>query len=278
VISVRALLAQMRAALPGDDAAREAEILATHALGRDRAWLFAHSDDAVDAALAESAMSLSKRRATGEPVAYLTGRREFWSLDLRVTPDVLIPREDTELLVRTALQHCPQGEKVDIADLGTGSGAIALAIANDRPQARVVALDSSSAALDVARDNAKRLRIANVEFIHSDWFAALGSRRFDVIVSNPPYIAAGDAHLSAGDLRFEPAQALASGDDGLDAIRRIVHDAPLHLRDGGMLALEHGFEQGAAVRALLQQSGFVEIYTERDLEGRERVSGGFVRR
>ena len=276
--SVRSLLAQMRAKLAGDDAAREAEILAAHALGRDRAWLFAHADDSVDAARLDAAMSLTNRRTSGEPVAYLTGHREFWSLDLRVTPDVLIPREDTELLVRVALRHCPQGEKVDIADLGTGSGAIALAIANDRPRAKIVALDSSKAALDVARGNAERLRIGNVEFIHSDWFDALGDRLFDVIVSNPPYIAAGDAHLSSGDLRFEPAQALASGEDGLDAIRRIARDAPAHLREAGMLAVEHGFEQGEAVRAWLQQSGFVETYTERDLEGRERVSGGFFRR
>lgn len=276
--SVRALLAQLRAALPGDDAAREAEILATHALGRDRAWLFAHSDDAVDAARADAAMSLALRRASGEPIAYLIGRREFWSLDLRVTPDVLIPREDTELLVRTTLRHCPQGEKVDIADLGTGSGAIALAIANERPRARLVALDSSMAALDVARSNAKRLRIGNVEFVHSDWFEAIKERRFDIIVSNPPYIASNDAHLSTGDLRFEPAQALSSGLDGLDAIRRIARESPAHLRNGGMLAVEHGFEQGAAVGELLTLNGFVEIYTERDIEGRERVTGGFFRR
>ena len=276
--SVRELLAQLRAALPADDATREAEILAAHALGRDRAWLFAHSHDSIDAAQAGAAMSLAKRRASGEPIAYLTGHREFWSLDLHVTPDVLIPREDTEILVRTALRHCAQGKKVDIADLGTGSGAIALAIAHERPRARVVALDASAAALEVARGNAERLGIMNVEFVHSDWFAALRGRRFDMIVSNPPYIAAGDPHLSAGDLRFEPARALASGGDGLDAIRHLARESPAHLHDAGMLAMEHGFEQGAAVRDLLRQSGFVEIYTERDLEGRERVSGGFVRR
>jgi len=278
VTDVRALLAQMRAALPADEAAREAEILVAHALGRDRAWLFAHSDDAVAAAQVDAAMSLANRRAAGEPIAYLTGRREFWSLQLRVTPDVLIPREDTELLVRIILQHCPQGRKVDIVDLGTGSGAIALAVAHERPHARVLALDASAAALDVARGNAQQLGIGNVEFVRSDWFDALAGRRFDAIVSNPPYIAAGDSHLSAGDLRFEPAQALASGADGLDAIRHIVRESPAHLREGGMLAVEHGFEQGAAVRGLLKKNGFVEIYTERDLEGRERVSGGFIRR
>ena len=263
--SIRALLAQAREKLSGDDATREAEILV------------AHADDAVAISDSDAAIALAARRKAGEPIAYLTGHREFWSLDLRVTPAVLIPREDTELLVRKALQHCPQGEKVDIADLGTGSGAIALAIAHERPHARVVALDSSAAALDVARANAERLRIGNVEFIRSDWFEALAERRFDLIVSNPPYIAASDPHLSAGDLRFEPALALASGIDGLDAIRRIVRESPAHLRGGGMLAVEHGYEQGAAVRDLLSQSEFVEISTERDLEGRERVSGGFVR-
>jgi release factor glutamine methyltransferase len=276
--SVRALLARARDTLPGDDAAREAEILVAHALQRDRAWLYAHADDSVTDTDVAAALAFVERRAAGEPVAYLTGHREFWSLDLRITPDVLIPREDTELLVRVVLRHCPQSENVEIADLGTGSGAIALAIARERPRSLVIAVDSSAAALDVARANADRLRIGNIEFVRSDWFAALAQRQFDAIVSNPPYIASGDAHLSQGDLRFEPAIALASGSDGLDAIRRIVREAPAHLRAGGMLALEHGFEQGAAVRELLERSGFVEIYTERDLGGRDRVSGGFVRR
>jgi release factor glutamine methyltransferase len=268
---------QARETLRGEEAVREAEILVANALGRDRAWLFAHSDDAVADAQVDAAMALAKRRSAGEPIAYLSGHREFWSLDLRVTPDVLIPREDSELLVRVALRHCPQSENVDIADLGTGSGAIALAISHERPQARVVAVDSSAAAIEVARGNAERLRIGNVEFVRSDWFAELNGRRFDAIVSNPPYVASDDPHLSAGDLRFEPAQALISGADGLDAIRRIARDAPAHLRDGGMLAVEHGFEQADAVRELLRQSGFVEIYTERDLGGRDRVSGGYFR-
>jgi release factor glutamine methyltransferase len=276
--SVRALLARARHSVQGDDAAREAEILVAHALERDRAWLFAHSDEHVADGDIAAALALAQRRAVGEPVAYLTGHREFWSLDLRVTPDVLIPREDTELLVRIALKHCAQGTNVEIADLGTGSGAIALAIARERPRAHVVALDSSATALEIARSNAERLQIGNVEFVCSDWFTALGARQFDMIVSNPPYIASGDAHLTQGDLRFEPAAALASGSDGLDAIRQIVSQAPAHLRDGGMLAMEHGFDQAAAVRKLLLQSGFVETYTERDLGGRDRVSGGFVGR
>ena len=162
---------------------------------------------------------------------------------------------------------------MDIADLGTGSGAVALAVAQARPRSHVLATDTSAAALDVARGNAQRLGLGNVEFAPGDWCAALGARRFDVIVSNPPYIAQNDAHLQRGDLRFEPRMALASGADGLDAIRTIVRDAPDRLNTGGWLLLEHGFDQGAAVRALLQQSGFVEVFTERDLEGRERVSG-----
>jgi release factor glutamine methyltransferase len=214
------------------------------------------------------------RRAAGEPLAYLTGRREFWSLDLAVTPDVLIPRPETELLVELALQRIPRNVKVDIADLGTGSGAIALALAHERPLTRVLATDASAATLTVARDNAARLRNGNIEFAQGDWCAALGNRKFDLIVSNPPYIADKDAHLQQGDLRFEPRAALASGADGLDAIRVIVHGAPAHLKPGAWLMFEHGHEQGLAVRDLLEKSGFVEVFTERDLEGRERVTGG----
>ena len=271
-ISIRGLLAA--AGARGDDAGtRETEVLLAHALGRDRAWLYAHADDAVPVAQAIAFHGLLTRRAAGEPVAYLTGRREFWSLDLEVTPDVLIPRAETELLVELALQKIPQGEKVEIADLGTGSGAIALALARERPQAHVLASDAGTAALAVARGNARRLGIGNAEFLASDWFAAFSERRFDVIVSNPPYIALGDAHLGQGDLRFEPRAALVSGADGLDAIRIIVRDARRYLSAGGWLLLEHGFEQGAAVRDLLATAGYAEVSTARDLEQRERVSG-----
>ena len=273
-ITVRGLLAAAVGELAGSEGAREVEILLGHALGRDRAWLFAHADDAPDVDAAIRFHSLLRRRAAGEPLAYLTGRREFWSLDLVVTPEVLIPRPETELLVEVALRHIPQGEEVDIADLGTGSGAVALAIARERPRARVLATDSSAAALDVARGNARRLRIGNVDFACGDWSAALGDRRFALIVSNPPYIADDDAHLHHGDLRFEPPAALAAGVEGLDAIRAIAGAAPAHLARSGRLLLEHGFEQGSAVRAILQESGFVEISTAPDIEGRERVSGG----
>ena len=273
-ITVRGLLAAADGELDGAEAAREVELLLSHALGCSRTWLYAHADDPLAAARAVRFHALLRRRAAGEPLAYITGRREFWSLDLNVSADVLIPRPQTERLVELALDKIPQSEKVEIADLGTGSGAIALAIAHERPQARVLATDASAAALEVARGNVQHLGIGNVEFAQGDWCAALGARQFDLIVSNPPYIAAGDVHLTQGDLRFEPATALASGADGLDAIRVIAGTAPAHLRPGGWLLLEHGFEQGAAVSQLLGKVGLAEVFTARDLEDRERVTGG----
>lgn len=252
----------------------EAELLLAHALGRSRTWLLVHADDEIAADDAARFEALVERRVAGEPVAYLTGSRGFWTLDFAVTPATLIPRPETELLVELALARIPADADARIADLGTGSGAIALAIAKERPRSRVVATDASVEALDVARENAKRNGIGNVEFRHGDWFAPLAGETFDLIASNPPYIALGDPHLGEGDLRFEPASALSSGSDGLDAIRAIVRDAPSHLRAGGWLLLEHGWEQGEAVCALLHAAGFVEITTERDLEGRDRVTLG----
>ena len=275
-ITARGLLAA--AAVDGRDSesAREVELLLGHALGRDRAWLYAHADDALAAADAVRFYALLRRRAEGEPIAYLTGHREFWSLDLAVTPDVLIPRAETELLVELALARIPQNAAVEIADLGTGSGAIALALARERPRARVLATDASAAALGVARGNAQRLGIANVDFAQGDWCAALGGRRFDLIVANPPYVADADLHLVRGDLRFEPPCALASGKDGLDAIGVISRAAAAHLKPGAWLLFEHGFEQGPAARTQLTAGGFDEVFTTSDLEGRERVSGGRV--
>ena len=213
--------------LPGDEARREAALLLRHVLGVSDAWLVAHPDGAVDAAHAAAFQRLIERRARGEPVAYLTGARGFLAIELRVTPGVLIPRAETEVLVDLALQCIPVDVDCRVADLGTGSGAIALAIAHARTQAQVVATDISEAALEVARGNAERLRIGNVEFRQGDWYAGLGDERFDVIVSNPPYIAEGDPPLREGDLRFEPTVALASGADGLDAIRFIARIVPL---------------------------------------------------
>lgn len=268
---LRQLLAEAAARM-GDRA--EATILLAHALGRSRSWLLAHADDAADEAGAAAFAALVERRAAGEPVAYLTGRRGFWTLDLEVTPATLIPRPETELLVELALARLPGEGSPRVVDLGTGSGAVALAIARECPHARVLATDASPAALDVARRNAQSSRVPNVAFVESDWFAALAGERFDLIVSNPPYIAAGDPHLGQGDLRFEPAGALASGRDGLDDIRRIVADARTHLEPGGWLLFEHGWDQGAAVRALLEESGYREVFTAQDLEARDRVSGG----
>ena len=271
---VRTLLTAATQALAGPDARREAELLLVHALRQSRAWLYAHAGDPVDSTASAALHSLLQRRAAGEPLAYLTGTRAFWTLDLEVSPAVLIPRSETECLVELALQRLPEDKAMRVADLGTGSGAIALALARERPFAQVLATDTSAAALAVARGNAERLGMDNIGFARGDWCAALGAAAFDLIVSNPPYIAADDPHLAIGDLRFEPTAALVAGDDGLDAIRIIVRDAIRHLRPDGWLLLEHGWEQGPAVRDLLAAAGFVQIAGERDLEDRERVSLG----
>lgn len=273
---VRALLDEGARTLAGDEARREAALLLRHVLDVSDAWLLAHPDDVVDVVQAEAFRNLIGRRARGEPVAYLTGKRGFHDIELHVTPGVLIPRPETEVLVDLALQRIPADADSKVADLGTGSGAIALAIARARPKAQVVAIDVSAVALEVARANAARLRIGGVKFRQGNWYLGLDGEQFDVIVSNPPYIASDDPHLQEGDLRFEPAAALASGADGLDAIRVIVRGAREHLRSGGWLLLEHGFGQGADVRDLLLGQGFAEVFTQDDLEGRDRVTAGRI--
>ncbi len=262
--------------LAGPDARHEAEQLLLQVIGRDRAWLFAHGDAPLVDADASAFEALLSRRIAGEPVAYLTGHRGFWTLDLQVSPATLIPRPETERLVELALERLPADAPMRIADLGTGTGAIALSLAGERPQARVVATDVSEDALAVARANAMSNGIANVEFRHGSWWAPLRAERFHLIASNPPYIADGDAHLAQGDLRFEPPTALSSGVDGLDAIREIVRGAPAFLLPGGWLLLEHGWDQGAAIRALMTATGFVDVATETDLEQRDRVTLGRV--
>jgi release factor glutamine methyltransferase len=252
----------------------EAELLLLHVLRQPRSWLFAHADEPLEMDVQTSYQELLARREAGEPVAYLVGHRGFWTLDLEVTPATLIPRPETELLVELALQRLPSGFSGQVADLGTGSGAIALAIARERPHAQVIATDASAAALEVARRNAQRHAIDNVSFVQGDWLAPLADQRFDLIASNPPYIEADDPHLARGDLRFEPASALASGHDGLDDIRRIVDGARRHLAPGGWLLFEHGWNQGDAARALLDAAGYAEVFTAPDLEQRDRVSGG----
>ncbi|RXR04391.1 peptide chain release factor N(5)-glutamine methyltransferase [Pseudoxanthomonas composti] len=269
-----ALLRQGATALPTPDPRFEAEALLLHALGRERAWLFAHGADPAPAAVQETFAALLQRRIAGEPLAYILGRRGFWTLDLKVTPATLIPRAETERLVELALERLPPDRPLDVADLGTGSGAIALAIASERPQARVLATDASAQALEVARANAQAHALTNVEFAQGSWFAPLGGRRFALIASNPPYIGSQDAHLQQGDLRFEPATALASGADGLDDIRVLVAGAPARLLPGGWLLLEHGWDQGEAVHALMRQHGLAEVQTVQDLEERDRVTLG----
>lgn len=263
-----------RELLPGEDGSADVEVLLAAASGRSRAWLRAHDDALAEDAWLGRYREWLHRRAKGEPVAYLVGEREFWSLPLKVTPDVLIPRADTECLVEQALRRLPLTPGSRCADLGTGSGAVALAIARERPQTQVVATDASSAALAVARGNAVRLGLTEqVSFRLGDWYRALaGETRFDVIASNPPYIASNDRHLGEGDLRFEPVTALVSGRDGLDAIRVLATGAAGHLVPGGWLLIEHGFTQATQVRALMQAAGLVEAGSARDLGGHERVS------
>ncbi|MGA0609562.1 peptide chain release factor N(5)-glutamine methyltransferase [Caldimonas sp. KR1-144] len=248
----------------------DALALLEHALGRPRVWLIAHDDELLATADAQRAAALFVRRAAGEPLAYLVGEKEFHGLALRVTPDVLIPRPDTETLVEWALELLPADRPVAVADLGTGSGAIALAIAQARPLARITAIDASDTALAVARANGERLGL-RVAWRVSDWWQDLAGQRFDLVVSNPPYIAEGDVHLAA--LGHEPQQALTSGIDGLDAIRRIVAGARDHLAPGGWLLFEHGFDQAQAVAALLASAGFSSIGTRLDLGERARCTG-----
>jgi len=256
-------------------ASLEAQMLLADSLGKGRAWLIAHDADPVPVEALARFEGLLARRLAGEPMAYLLGRREFFGLTLAVTPAVLIPRPETEQLVELALAHLPDGQPRQVLDLGTGSGAVALAIAHARPAARVTAIERSRAALKVARENARRLGLTRVRFLQGDWFTPLEeNERFHLIVANPPYVAEDDPHLCRGDVRFEPRAALAAGVDGLAALRHIVAQAPRWLLPGGWLFLEHGWNQGEACRALLSAAGFGAVQTHRDLAGCERVSGG----
>ncbi|HSV72063.1 MAG TPA: peptide chain release factor N(5)-glutamine methyltransferase [Methylibium sp.] len=248
----------------------DAQLLLGAVLAQTRAWLIAHDDRAVAAVDAERFHALAARRAAGEPVAYLLGEKEFHGLALRLTPDVLVPRPDTETLVDWALELLPPGSTAAVLDLGTGSGAVALALARQRPTLRLTAVDASPAALAVARGNGERLGLP-LRWLASDWFGALAGERYDLVVGNPPYIAEGDPHLAA--LQHEPVLALSSGPDGLDAIRRIAAAAPAHLVPGAWLLLEHGHDQAEAVRALLAAAGLADARTRPDLAGRPRCSG-----
>jgi release factor glutamine methyltransferase len=254
----------------------EAEVLVAHALGQPRSWLTAHGRDPLAPGQVGACESLLARRRAGEPVAYLVGGREFFGLDLRVTPAVLIPRPETELLVELALAELARVARERtprVLDLATGSGAVAIAIAVHAPRAHVFASDLSPQALAIAVDNAARHR-ARVDFRQGDWFAPFAGESFALVVANPPYVAAGDPHLAEGDLVHEPRLALVAGDDGLEAIRVIVAQADAHLEDGALLLLEHGQAQAKAVRGLLSNAGFAEVATWCDLAGHERVSAG----
>jgi release factor glutamine methyltransferase len=255
----------------------EAKILLAHVLGCDRAWLAAHGDAQLTREQVKTFEALARRRRDGEPVAYLTGRREFFGLDLEVTPDVLIPRPETELLVEEVLRWIAPDASARVLDLGCGSGAVALAIAHERPLVRVLGADVAPAAVELAQRNATRLDIKNVAFVVADWFDGIPREKFEVIVANPPYVGEDDPHLEAGDLRFEPPVALTPGHDALAAIRTIIEAAPEYLASHGALTLEHGHDQSQSTQALLSSAGFVEVRSLRDLAGILRVTSGRMR-
>ncbi|MFK4133141.1 peptide chain release factor N(5)-glutamine methyltransferase [Pseudomonas luteola] len=270
--TIGALLKEAR--LPDSPSERlDAELLLAAALGKPRSFLRTWPERIVTREAKDLYSTFIERRRDGEPIAYILGHQGFWSLDLEVSPDTLIPRPDTELLVETALA-LTGAEHRRVLDLGTGTGAIALALAHERAQWQVMGVDRVDGAVVLAERNRARLGISNASFQQSHWFAALSAERFDVIVSNPPYIPHNDPHLDEGDVRYEPASALVAGDDGLDDIRLIVQQAPEHLLPSGWLLLEHGFDQAPAVRSLLTEQGFISVESRRDLGGHERVTLG----
>jgi release factor glutamine methyltransferase len=273
-ITIKQALRMASHAIAGSDTVQlDAELLLAAVLGKSRTYLYTWPEQVLSPAERSYFESVLERRVMGEPVAYILGTRDFWTLTLRVNRHVLIPRPETELLVEMTLALVTTQEAC-IADLGTGSGAIALAIASERPVWKVVATDMSGDALTVASDNASQLNIVNVEFRQGSWCDALPPQLFDLIVSNPPYIDAADAHLTQGDLRFEPRSALVAADDGLADIRTLCSQAPQRLKPGGWLLLEHGWTQGPTVAAILQSSGLETVRTLKDLNGNDRVSLG----
>jgi release factor glutamine methyltransferase len=256
------------------EARREIQSLLTYALGIDLAALLAHPERVAEARATAAYAQTFARRLGGEPMAYVLGQREFYSLSFEVTPAVLIPRSETELLVEMALARLPEHATAAVLDLGTGSGCIAVTLAKLRPAARVVAIDLSHAALAVAERNARRQRVTNVEFRAGSWFESARGERFDLIVSNPPYVAEHDPHLLEGDLRAEPSLALVAGPYGLEGLRAIISQAPQHLLPGGVLLVEHGYQQAQAVAGLLDTAGFVDLIARTDLAGIPRAAGG----
>jgi release factor glutamine methyltransferase len=265
----------LRAAeLPDSPTARlDVELLLAAAIGKSRSYLHTWPERIVSSEAALTFAGYLQRRRSGEPVAYILGQQGFWNLDLEVAPHTLIPRPDTELLVETALELVPPAP-ARVLDLGTGTGAIALALASERAQWQVTAVDRVLEAVALAERNRQRLQLGNVQVLSSHWFSAIEGERFDLIISNPPYIAAEDPHLVAGDVRFEPSSALVAGVDGLDDLRTIISQAPGHLQPGGWLLLEHGYDQAVAVRELLAGHGFEQVESRVDLGGHERISLG----
>ncbi|CAM3032876.1 protein-(glutamine-N5) methyltransferase, release factor-specific [Pseudomonas floridensis] len=263
------------AELPDSPTARlDAELLLAAALGKPRSFLHTWPERIVSSEAALVFSDYLQRRRAGEPVAYILGQQGFWKLDLEVAPHTLIPRPETEMLVEAALELVPTFAPAQVLDLGTGTGAIGLALASERPQWKVTAVDRVPDAVALAERNRSRLQLDNATVLESHWFSALQGRQFDLIISNPPYIAEADPHLSAGDVRFEPSSALTAGPDGLDDLRTIIGQAPAHLSPGGWLLLEHGYDQGPAVRELLIRHGFERIQTRRDLGEHERITFG----
>lgn len=276
MFSIQSALKEAKEALaPTSDSPHlDAEVLLCYVVGKNRAYLKTWPERQLTERQQQQFLDLIHQRQRGFPVAYLIGRREFWSREFWVTPDVLIPRPETELLVELALNLIPENESLQIADLGTGSGIIALTLAAERPAIQVTATDASATALQVAQQNARQLNVANVQFVKSDWFKQLDGAVFDAVISNPPYIAAGDPHLQQGDLRFEPPQALASGEQGMKDINAIAETARNHLKAAGHLLIEHGFDQQAQVQAVFNRYHYRNVRTFTDLAGLPRVTGG----
>ena len=274
-LSIKQLLEQASHHLPESDSARlDVEVLLARVTGKQRSHFHAWPEKTLSREILDAFDTLLQRRAAGEPVAYITGKREFWSLPLSVTTDTLIPRPETETLVALALEKIPEHSAVQVADLGTGSGAIALAIASERPQSRVIATDNSAATLAVAQHNARQLGISNIGFLAGDWCKPLPAACFDLIVSNPPYIEEADSHLATGDVRFEPRQALAAGPDGMRDLGKICQCALESLKPGGWLLMEHGYDQGTRAIDLLDQAGYQSVTDFKDDNGLPRVIAG----